>query len=374
MIPILLLGAIYTYLTVSLFWIFLGSHPILFALGSGSLLILFLGQIWLFFVFFRSGPEEHLRFERPLQKFAFAGMGVISFLFTFTALRDLGGLLLSWAGVPRGALVSPAGVTLILLLTLVCLIWGFLNARFRITTPSIKIEIPELPPELEGLRIVQLSDLHLGTGPDLPEIRRIIDRTLGLSPDLIVLTGDIIDGSTASLGRELKELSRLNAPHGVYFVIGNHECYWNIEQSVSAIRGIGIRVLLNEGISVEISGKKIFLGGVTDPAAPHFQGEPPVIPPPDPTASLRILLAHQPKIAKEAALLPYHLQLSGHTHGGQFFPWTWVIHGVHLHSGGLDRLRDLQIYVSHGTGYWGPPLRLGTDGEITQLEMVRMSS
>jgi predicted MPP superfamily phosphohydrolase len=113
---------------------------------------------------------------------------------------------------------------------------------------------------------------------------------------------------------------------------------------------------------------------VNDPAMTYFKGEGPVIPVPDTTSSLRILLAHQPQIARKVAELPYHLQLSGHTHGGQFFPWNLVVKRIYLHPGGLGKLKDLWVYVSHGTGFWGPPLRLGTDGEVTRIEMVRLSS
>ncbi|MBU6154154.1 MAG: metallophosphoesterase [Bdellovibrionales bacterium] len=374
MIPTLLLATTYTYLSLSLFGPWYASDRNAFYLGSALLLLIFSGQAWLFFVFFRSAADANLRFERPLQKFAFAGMGVISFLFTFTILRDLGGILLAWSGSSKEALYSNSAIATILLLSLACLIWGSLSARFKITTPKIRIQIPELPTELEGLRIVQLSDLHLGTGPDLVHIRSIMDKALKLSPDVIVLTGDIIDGAPSLLSAELEELSRLKARLGVYFVLGNHECYWVAEKSIEAIRRIGFTPLLNEGVTLELSGKKIFIGGVTDPAAKYFNGEGPRIPDPDLTSSLRILLAHQPQIAKQAALHPYHLQLSGHTHGGQFFPWNWVVRGIYLHPGGLGRIQDLQVYVSHGTGFWGPPLRLGTNGEITTLEMIRMSS
>jgi predicted MPP superfamily phosphohydrolase len=374
MIPILLLSTTFTYLALSLFGTWYTFERTWFYIASGILLILFSGQAWLFFVFFRSAPDAHLKFERPLQKFAFSGMGIISFLFTFTILRDLGGIFLSWMGIPKQPLHSTPGIAIILILTLACLVWGTFNARFKITTPRLRIQIPELPPELEGLRIVQLSDLHLGTGPDLNRIKAIIDQTLKLSPDLIVLTGDIIDGAPSLLGPELKELSRLHARLGVFFVLGNHEFYWNAEHSVEAIRKIGFTPLLNEGVTLDVTGRKIFIAGVTDPAARYFNGEGPRIPDPDSTSSLRILLAHQPQIAKETALHPYHLQLSGHTHGGQFFPWNWVVRGIYLHPGGLGKIKGLQVYTSHGTGFWGPPIRLGTDGEITTLEMIRMSS
>jgi len=374
MVPFLLVLLVAGYLSGSLFGPWYGSAKPWFYGATASLGFLFLAQLWLFFVFFRSSPETKLRFEKPLQKLAFYSMGVISFLFTFTALRDLGALLISWSPLDASPLYSDHAIFTILGLTALCFLWGMVNARFRILTPHIRIPVPDLPAELEGFKIVQLSDVHLGTGPDLDQIKKLVRRALDLSPDLIALTGDIIDGDTRELSLELKALSQLKARYGSFFVLGNHECYWNAENSVRAIREAGITPLLNESKNLEISGKKVQLSGVNDPAYSYFGGEGPKIPEPDPTSAVRILLAHQPQIAKKVERGSYHLQLSGHTHGGQFFPWNWVVKGIYLHPGGLGRMHDLWVYVSHGTGFWGPPLRLGTDGEVTQIELVRMSS
>jgi len=373
MIALLLFGLVGSYLSFSLFGAWRGEAPLYFYGAVLGLTILFLSQAWLFYLFFQSDSDTKLRFEKPLQKFAFLSMGIISFLFTFTFLRDLGAFLFqSFFDVTR--LYSTPAILVILALTGICFLWGSFNARFRVTTPRIRIPVKDLPPELEGLCLVQLSDVHLGTGPTLSQVRSLMDRALALSPDLIFLTGDIIDGAPPELKSELSELARLKAKYGVYFVLGNHECYWNHTHALQAIRSAGITPLLNEGVSLTIAGKKVYIAGVNDPAMTHFKGEGPVIPDPDPTSSLRILLAHQPQIAKKVAELPYHLQLSGHTHGGQFFPWNLVVKRIYLHPGGLGKLKDLWVYVSHGTGFWGPPLRLGTDGEVTRIEMVRMNS
>ncbi len=370
MIAFLLFASVDTYLSYSLFGAWKGIHPDLFYGALFILGILFLSQAWLFYVFFQSSTEEKIIFEKPLQKFAFTSMGLISFLFTFTAIRDLAGLLL----LPfhqESFLYSSESTTLILALSGLCFTWGYLNARFKITSPLIHVPVSNLPEELSGLKIIQLSDVHLGTGPDTPQIKALVDRALSLRPDLIVLTGDIIDGATLDLNAELAELARLKAPYGTYFVLGNHECYWNYADSVKAMREIGITPLLNEAITLSIKGKSICIAGVTDPAMVHFKGEGPKIPVPDSNSNLNILLAHQPQIAKLTAELPYHLQLSGHTHGGQFFPWNLLVKRIYLHHGGLGKWNDLWVYVSHGTGYWGPPIRLGTVGEVTHLEIIR---
>jgi predicted MPP superfamily phosphohydrolase len=358
------MGVIATYLARSLFSAFADRLPFL-AYGGYALLSILIGSIlWLFFVYFRSGPDEPLRFEQPLRTLAFQSMGILSFLFTFTLLRDL-------LTVPAEATLgdsSPGRAYsggLILILSSLSLAYGNLKARTRLLTPVVSIPAPH--PSLVGLRIVQLSDMHLGGGPSLEQIRRIVDRALSLEPDLLVLTGDIIDGDPKTLGAELRELSRLRARLGVYFVSGNHECYWNHDPCVEAVRSAGITPLLNEGRLIPVGEKPLFLAGVLDPAMKHFKGTGPVLPPVPAEASIRILLAHQPGISTEAEKAGYELQLSGHTHGGQFFPWTLFVGRIHRHSGGLSREGKLRVYVNRGSGFWGPPIRLGTDGEITQI-------
>jgi len=366
LVPFFLFLTIDSYLSYSLFGSLRTPYPMAFGLGVTGVSFLFLSQAWLFYIFFQSGADEKIRFEKPLQKLAFHSMGVISFLFTFTLLRDL--LALPFLIFNQQHWLYGATPTeVILALSLLCLIWGLFNARFRVVCPRIEIPILKLPEALAGLRIVQLSDVHLGTGPNTEQIGALVDRALGLKPDIIVLTGDIIDGATAELKPELAELSRLKAPHGVYFVLGNHECYWNHENSITAMQAIGVKTLMNEGIEIQIRGESVYIAGVNDPALTQFKGQGPEIPTPPANSSFKLLLAHQPQIAKKVAEHPYHLQLSGHTHGGQFFPWNLFVKRMYLHPGGIGRIKDLWVYVSHGSGYWGPPIRLGTDGEVTEI-------
>ncbi|MBC7397926.1 MAG: hypothetical protein H7333_10830 [Bdellovibrionales bacterium] len=129
----------------------------------------------------------------------------------------------------------------------------------------------------------------------------------------------------------------------------------------------GIIPLLNEGIRLTRGTGSFYLAGMNDPAVAHYQGDPPkiIVPPAD--SPLNIMLVHQPQFSTEIAKVPYHLQLSGHTHGGQFFPWNLIVKKIYPISGGLAKVQNLQVYVSHGSGYWGPPVRLGTRGEVTEL-------
>ncbi len=366
MVAILVFLLVDAYLSFSLLGAFYGAEPLLFWICFVILQLLVASQVWLYFVFFKSTSEELVRFEKPLQQVGFVSMGAISFLFSFTLFRDAIGLML----LPFGQAGKVYGVTpslLILGLVALCFIYGVINAKFRVVSPRIEVPVDNLPFALQGLRIVQLSDVHLGTGPGLREVASMVDRALSLNPDVIVLTGDIVDAQTKDIQVELKEMARLKAKHGVYFVLGNHECYWKWKDSVAEMEKAGIIPLLNQGIEKKIGTDSFYIAGMNDPATAHFQGEGPKIAVPPLHSKLNIMLVHQPQFAAEVAKLPYHLQLSGHTHGGQFFPWNLAVKRIYPISGGLGRVSKLWVYVSHGSGYWGPPVRLGTSGEVTEL-------
>ncbi len=360
LIPLVLMGFLALYLERSLL------SPLweVTRLGYGLLLAIFLfgfsAQLWLFFVFFQAAADTPLLGEPFLKSSAFHSMGGMSLLITFTLIRDLARLPGAWAG-SESAFPEWTSSVGVLMVSALLYVHGFRKARYRTLTRTVPIRAP-LP-----LRIVQLSDMHLGTGPGVEAIRSQVERVLELNPDLVVLTGDIIDGEMNLIQGELQELARLRAPHGVYFVLGNHECYWDHERSLSALRKIGILPLLNEGSTLRIGDKNLFLAGVTDPALQGWGGPGPRLPAIPEDSHFKVLLAHQPGISRLASEAGYDLQLSGHTHGGQFFPWNFLVRWIHPHHGGLSREGDLQIYVSHGTGYWGPPLRIGTHSEITEL-------
>jgi predicted MPP superfamily phosphohydrolase len=338
----------------------------LFWIGFSFLQILFASQFWLYFFFFKSEAEDVVRFESSLRNLAFHSMGFLSFLFTFTFLRDLSAIVALPFGKASG-LYSMSASRLIFGLSLLAYGIGFFNARFRVESPRVLVPVADLPAGLRGLKIVQLSDMHLGTGPNHQQIKKLVDQALGLHPDLIVLTGDIFDGMIADLDSELTHLARLMAPHGVYFALGNHECYWNWQESVAKVKEFGFIPLLNDGVSITIRGETLFVAGLTDPAIVQAGGRAPAVPTPPADSRFNLMLVHQPQFAKMVSKLNYHLQLSGHTHGGQFFPWNLAVRKMYPISGGLGKDGNLWVYVSHGSGYWGPPIRLGTLGEVTEL-------
>jgi predicted MPP superfamily phosphohydrolase len=362
----LIVGVLEIYLVFSWLGPFWTEAPALFWIGFCFLQLLVASQLWLYFVFFKSKADEVVRFESTFRNIAFHSMGFISFLFSFTLIRDLLGLILLLFG--KSALVYGVSASRwILALSFAAYVIGFINARFRVESPRITVPIADLPPALKGLKIVQLSDMHLGTGPHAIQIKKLVDQALSLHADIITLTGDIFDGMIADLTLEIADLARLKAPHGVYYVLGNHECYWNWKECVEKVRALGMIPLLNEGTLITIRDEPVYIAGLTDPAAAHAGGVGPIVPVPPANSRFNLMLVHQPQLAKQVSKQNYHLQLSGHTHGGQFFPWNLAVKRIYPISGGLGKDGNLWVYVSHGSGYWGPPIRLGTLGEVTEL-------
>jgi uncharacterized protein len=162
------------------------------------------------------------------------------------------------------------------------------------------------------------------------------------------------------LEKDLAPLAGLQAKAGIFFVTGNHEYYWNALEWIAAFQRLGARVLLNEHIRLQRAGGEIILAGVTDLTAgrmlPSHASNPQKAIEGAPTGAVKILLAHNPDTYKTAHALGYALQLSGHTHGGQFFPWSLIVKLVHPYCKGLYRHKGMWLYVNRGTGYWGPPL------------------
>jgi predicted MPP superfamily phosphohydrolase len=232
-----------------------------------------------------------------------------------------------------------------------------------------------LAPDLDGLRIVQISDLHVGPTMRLAYVQRVVDMTNALAPDLIALTGDIVDGAVARLAPQVAPLEALTAGQRAFFVLGNHDYYSGAAPWTAHFEAMGFRVLRNAHVSIERGAARLVVGGVIDFAArmsdPEARPRPDLAIDGDARPAFRLLLAHNPKIAPLAEQAGFDLHLSGHTHGGQFFPWTLVIRWVHKpHAVGLSRRGRLWVYVSAGTGTWGPPVRLGTRPELTLLRIV----
>jgi predicted MPP superfamily phosphohydrolase len=238
---------------------------------------------------------------------------------------------------------------------------------------KVSVTLSRWPRALSGLRIVQLSDVHVSPNTTPEETRALVERVHALEPDLIALTGDLVDGSPAMLADGIAPLAQLKARLGVFVVTGNHEYYSGGDAWVAQFRKMGFRVLQNERVLVEDRGASFDLAGVPDWTggqfgAAHAPRLADALAGRDAEREV-VLLAHQPKQFPEAAKLGVGLQLSGHTHGGQIWPFTLLVALAERHVAGLHRVGDSQIYVSRGTRYWGPPMRLGAPHELTLLTL-----
>jgi predicted MPP superfamily phosphohydrolase len=265
------------------------------------------------------------------------------------------------------ALAVPA---LALLLTAL----GYLNARRRARVRTVEVPIEGLPEALRGFSIAQITDIHVGATIKRDYVERIVSAVNELDADMVAVTGDLVDGSVARLSPHTQPLARLSARHGAFFVTGNHEYYSGAHAWIDEMRRLGLSVLLNEHVVLDHDGAAVVVAGVTDISAHHFdpshRSDPAGAVAGAPGDAIKVLLAHQPRTALVAQGAGYHLQLSGHTHGGQFFPWNYVVKLFEPFSTGLYRLGGLRLYVSRGTGYWGPPKRFGAPSEITHLRLV----
>ena len=295
-------------------------------------------------------------------------MGLFSSVLVLTVLRDV---LLLLVGAP--ALATPTSIGVLLAAVLVTLV-GFVNARRVARVVRVNIPLPGLPEALAGFTIVQLSDIHVGPTIKRDYVEAIVQRVNLLGADLVAITGDVVDGNVRQLAAHTAPLAGLLARHGVFVVTGNHDYYSGAAAWIKEFRRLGLRVLMNEHVLIEHDGASLVLAGVTDYSAhafdpaqrsdPHaaLRGSPEGIP--------RILLAHQPRSAHAAEAAGFDLQLSGHTHGGQFWPWNLFVVLQQPFTAGLHRLGRLTVYTSRGTGYWGPPKRFGAPSEISVLRLV----
>lgn len=285
-------------------------------------------------------------------------MALISFLFLFTLLRDVS-LLFSFS-VSRYAVFT---------LAVCAVLVGVLKANFGIKVKHIKVPVANLPAEISGLKIAQISDLHIG--PTIGErfVSRIKNKVNAENPDIIAFTGDIGDAKVEEHLKTSAILQELQSRHGIYYVPGNHEYYWNASSWMKRFESLGFHILVNQGRQIVIKGQKLLIAGVPDPVSGMKQNPLKAIQE-FPEAQTKILLSHRPEVVSKGQDWGYDLILAGHTHGGQFFPWTLVAHFAHEFNLGLYRVDKGHIYVSAGTGSWGPLVRLGTAPEIAILELV----
>lgn len=316
--------------------------------------------------------------ELPTGVLIFMGwlFGSFFLLAVFFLLKDMFSFLtLLWRRIrkTRKPPFSPNRVNAVLLTA--ALVLSAIGVWQAIRIPDVRtvaVSIRGLPAEMDGLKVVQLSDLHASRLLTGERNRAVVDKTNALNPDLILITGDLVDGTVENRVDDVAPFRDFHAKYGVFSIPGNHEYYSDYVEWMKAFDGLGLTMLKNGHAVVIVGGRPLVIAGTTDRVAPNFG-----LPQPDVRAALNgipdnapvILMAHQPRGAAENAAAGVDLQLSGHTHGGQIMGAHWLVQL--LNEGfvsGLYDVGDMKLYVSNGTGLWnGFPIRLGRTAEITEI-------
>ena len=315
----------------------------------------------------------------------FASLGFFFLLFSLTILRDLGLPALRGADYlverargtgfmpePRLFLRVTNGIVFVAAATLAT--YGFHAAR-RPQTVQVAVPVKNLPTELEGFRIVQISDVHVGPTIGRDFMERLALQSNELKPDLVVITGDVADGTVAQLRRKVEPLSRLVSRHGTFLCTGNHEYFSGPLSWLAEYRRLGITVLVNEHRLIARGSARLLVAGIADHDAksifPAHASDPEAAFRGAPDADVKILLAHQPRSIFAAAKYDFDLQLSGHTHGGQMWPFHIFVRLQQPFLSGMNAFENRRVYVNRGAGYWGPPFRIFAPPELTLLTLTR---
>lgn len=339
----------------------------------------------------RNGMDPNLL--DPLDWFGFITLGFISFIIVFLVARDAVILTRRFVRMFKKKdpsqrkiffkHVDPQRRRFLINASNACIMVGaapltaysIYEARRMPDIVRIDHDIPNLHPDLNGLTVAQMSDTHIGPTIKGDWLAKCVDMVNGLKPDMVVHTGDLVDGHTVWLKPDVAPLADIKAPLGRFFCTGNHEYYSGVHEWLREIKRLGFTPLNNEHTLITRGAGRLLVAGVTDLGSHRIEPEHVS----DPTKAIMgapehdysLLLAHRPTSIYQAASAGYNLQISGHTHGGQFFPWTYVIKYIQPYVRGLYTVKDTRLYVNVGTGYWGPPLRLGAPPEITLHTLKR---
>lgn len=294
-------------------------------------------------------------------------MGLLFLLFTAV----LAGEILGWGailarlppGVVRAVRVIPV------VLALVGSVWAVRNALADPLVHEIEVSVAGLDPAFDGYRLAHVTDTHLGPILGRPWMERLAARIDSARPDLVVHTGDLVDGPVERLADDVEPWGRLRGRDGALFVTGNHDVYSGARSWSAHVASLGVVVLRNSAFVVRRGASNLVVGGIPDLQERGFgTGVPdPALAFRDVPEGARILLAHQPVQARDAQGLGVGLQLSGHTHGGQIWPFGFLVRLAQPVVSGLGRVGDVPVFVSRGAGFWGPPLRLFSFPEVPIL-------
>ena len=319
-------------------------------------------------------------FSAPVSWVVYVWLGFALYLFLLTAVSDLGHGFARLAGTlpadpDRRLFVTRAVASVVGALSAAIGVGGMMNVFRGFEVRRVRVPLARLPSSASGYSIVQITDVHVGPTIGRDFVEAVVRAANALAPDMVVITGDLVDGTVEQLRHLVEPLRDLRARDGVFFVTGNHEYYSGADAWIAHLATLGIRVLRNERVAVRDA---FDLAGVDDASAArmlphHGQDVPRAMAGRDPSRAV-VLLAHQPKALPHAVAADVDLQLSGHTHGGQMIPFNWLARLDQPLIAGLHRVGGTWAYVSTGTGYWGPPMRVGSRAEITRIELVPASS
>ena len=312
----------------------------------------------------------------PLAWVVYTWLGFALYLFLLTVVSDAGRAVGALAGVlptdpERRILLGRTVAASVGAISGLIGLGGIANVARGFDVRRVRVPLARLPLSASGYSIVQLTDVHVGPTIGRGFVEEVVRETNKLAPDMIVITGDLVDGTVEQLGELVAPLRDLRAKDGVFFVTGNHEYYSGADAWIAHLRDLGIRVLRNERVPIRDA---FDLAGVDDASAhrmlpDHGQDVTKALAGRDPSRAV-VLLAHQPKALAEALRCDVDLQISGHVHGGQMIPFNWIARLDQPLIAGLHLIERTWVYVSTGTGYWGPPMRVGSGAELTRIELV----
>jgi len=323
-----------------------------------------------------AGRYDFESLTRLLALIGYVWMGIVLLFFTCSILIDLYRFLINGAGLllhkDFSRIIPPARLQLVipLLVSLGIGTYGCFEAR-NICTERVTIKTPKIPREINTLKIAQISDIHIGMIIREDRLRKILWEVKKSNPDILVSTGDLVDEQINNLEGCKELLRKLTPRYGKFAITGNHEFYAGLDHALPFIENAGFRILRGEGIT---AAGLINIAGVDDPIGKRLGLMKEVseqwLISRLPREKFTLLLKHQPRVERNALGL-FDLQLSGHTHKGQFFPFSIITHFIYPADSGLAHLpNSSHLYVSRGAGTWGPPIRFLSPPEITLIELV----
>lgn len=302
-------------------------------------------------------------------------MGLLGLMLALIVIRDIIFVPLSFA---KSGFFDPvfSGLSTVFMFgaSLLLLMLGYKHAQAGPVIKYFDVPILNLAPSLQGYTILQISDLHAGPAIDRSYVEDVLRKVKNIKVDVIALTGDIADGRFSKYHDRVAPISKLYSKAPVLYIPGNHEYLHDSAKWRSYFEEMGFKSLFNSHIIVDHNNARLLFAGIIDPEVkdvdpnqkPDIQASIKDAKP----ADLKILLSHRPDVANEAATI-FDLQLSGHTHAGQLLPWSMLMKVFKPFSTGLNKCGKMWVYTNPGTGFWGPPIRLGTTSEITVLKLVK---